>query len=293
MSTAPHSASDALGASDAAAPPPLPPAAAEEQVAAADGQVNDIDANPPPPSEEYVSTVNLTRMTSLYCATHHRTGQALELDGRSEHVADTIRYKPPGHPTGRAGWFGHYVEQDEGAAGHEHPPLPQVVVENVFAMDPKGAVTAATREASRAKDRKAKARADAQLAQGERTESAAGSSSTAAPVTQGDESGESDDDEEEVYRERYVLPAGALRNRYKCGGEMGGCPGCRECIEDHPDNVRPASPHAPRPAAAPLTRVPSPPAAAGCRRQCLYSGIDAGPPSGRGDPPRGDCTQRQ
>ena len=109
-------------------------------------------------------------------------------------------------------------------------------------MDPKGAVTAATREASRAKDRKAKARADAQLAQGERTESAAGSSSTAAPVTQGDESGESDDDEEEVYRERYVLPAGALRNRYKCGGEMGGCPGCRECIEDHPDNVRPASP---------------------------------------------------
>ena len=55
--------------------------------------------------------------------------------------------------------------------------------------------------------------------------------------------------EEPQEEPRFVLPAGSLRPKWACGGELGLCPGCVECIEDHPDRVPPLRlepQHAPR-----------------------------------------------
>ena len=62
--------------------------------------------------------------------------------------------------------------------------------------------------------------------------------------------GSGDDEAEEPQEEpRFVLPAGSLRSKWSCGGELGQCPGCLECIEDHPDRVRQLTrtPSGPRP----------------------------------------------
>ena len=50
-------------------------------------------------------------------------------------------------------------------------------------------------------------------------------------------SGEEEAEEPQV-EPCVVLPPGSLRSKWKCGGEFGLCPGCLECIEDHPDRVR-------------------------------------------------------
>jgi len=66
--------------------------------------------------------------------------------------------------------------------------------------------------------------------------------------------GSGDEEAEEPHAEPQAepcvaLPAGSLRSKWKCGGELGGCPGCLDCIEDHPNRVPPQShsnPSAPR-----------------------------------------------
>ena len=51
--------------------------------------------------------------------------------------------------------------------------------------------------------------------------------------------GSGDEEAEEPQAEPcVVLPAGSLRSKWDCGGEFGLCPGCLECIEDHPNRVR-------------------------------------------------------
>ena len=68
--------------------------------------------------------------------------------------------------------------------------------------------------------------------------------------------GSGDEEAEEPQAEPcVVLPAGSLRSKWDCGGEFGLCPGCLECIEDHPNRV-------PRLTRTPLHPAPPAPARA-------------------------------
>ena len=82
-----------------------------------------------------------------------------------------------------------------------------------------------------------------------------------APPPKGAPGGSGDEAAEEPQAEPcVVLPPGSLRSKWQCGGELGLCPGCVDCIEDHPDRVRRSlEPHT-APCTPPRLREPR-----GCR----------------------------
>lgn len=181
---------------------------------------SDIIRDPPfdPDAHQPFDTemIDGTRAMSWHSATFNRTNQAEVIQGTSGLVSDMLGDSPEGPVTGRNDFFGAMI------------------------LDPKNDKTIVPK----------KSLVDFYH---QHSASAVGSSTDLpdAPTmpVEGEESGSSDDEDEDEADEddddrqtkRVVLPPGALRCKFKCGGEFGGCPGCLECIEDHPAKARRAA----------------------------------------------------
>ena len=205
-------------------------------------------------------TIAQTRKGAMVAATLCRTDYTESLQGTSDEVASLLG---AGGTVPRKGWLGcmvpNSVRADEAARFEIKEPLlprplrsptvepatPDQDQDSLDAAAPTATAPPAPASvggggsvrlrsvAEGAGSDEGRVRAGTEAPSFSATGSSADHADAPAAPSQGNE------EAEEPWEELpFVLPAGSLRSKWSCGGELGLCPGCVECIEDHPDRVR-------------------------------------------------------